>query len=29
VVFHAFNTEQDVAAASAALRPNGKPGHIH
>lgn len=29
VGFHAFNTEQDVAAALAALRPTGKPGHIH
>jgi selenocysteine lyase/cysteine desulfurase len=29
VGFHAFNTEQDVAAALAALRPNGNPGHLH
>jgi selenocysteine lyase/cysteine desulfurase len=29
VGFHAFNTEADVAAALAALRPTGKPGHLH
>ena len=29
VGFHAFNTEQDVAAALAALRPNANPGHLH
>jgi selenocysteine lyase/cysteine desulfurase len=28
VGFHAFNTDQDVAAALATLPPSGKPGHL-